>query len=257
MEMELQQTSLENILKFSKDLNELIEQRANKIVQQQKTDPYQSEKIDLLSLSLSKAQKEFKPIIFDRQNPYLGLGYTELSNILDSVRKPLSDNELSLSQTLKISNDATVTLHTVLRHSSGQWIESRARIVPRKDDIKAFESALNANKRLSILALLNIAVTGDPMDDDAELAMAEARQIMAKGPSTKYDPRQQSMQRIDKTQLDELEYELEEYPDIAETLMDQMGIQSLADLPKSQYKAVIKKAREIVQFRNKGRQIKK
>jgi len=247
---------LKDILAFSKEIDVLIDQRANQIVQNKKTDPYQSEKIDLLSLSLSKAQAEFKPIIFDRQNPYLGLGYTELSNILESIRKPLSNNELSLSQTLKLSDDATVTLHTVLRHSSGQWIESRTRIVPRKDDIKAFESALNANKRLSILALLNIAVTGDPLDDDSEIAMADARQIMAKGPSTKYNPREQSFERISKEQLEELEYTMEEYPDIAETLMDQMGIQSLADLPKSQYKSVITKSREIVQFRNKGRKIK-
>ena len=244
-----------DLLEFSKSLDKLVEEKSNKILKEQPQDPYQSDDIKDLSLSLSKAQANFKPIVFDKENPYLGLGYTELSTILEAVRKPLSENELSLSQSLKISDDATVTLHTILRHSSGQWIESRSRIVPKKDDIKAFESSLNANKRLSILALLNVAVTGDPMDDDALIAQAAARNIIAKGPSTKYNPRDQSFERINKTQLEELEYIVGDYPDIAETLLDQMGLTSLADLPKSQYRNVATRAKEICLFRNRGRKI--
>ena len=251
--MEIQ---IKDLIEWSQSLDKLVEEKAKKILKEMKTDPYQSEKVDLLSLSLSKAQADFKPIILDKQNPYLGMAYTELNTVLVAVRAGLSQNELALSQTLEVDDDATVTLHTILRHSSGQWIESRSRIVPKKDDIKAFESSVNINKRISILALLGVAVQGDINDDDGEIAMADQRQIIAKGPSTKYNPREQSFERINKTELDEIEYELGQYPDIAETLLEQMNLTSLADLPKSQFRVVIKRAREIVLFRNKGRAIK-
>jgi len=249
------EVSLKEILEFAKKIDSLIEERVEVIHKMKSTDEYQSEKIDLLSLSLSKAQGQFKTIIFNKENPYLGLGYSDLTQILDMLRAPLSENELSLSQELKIDDDAMVTLHTVLRHSSGQWISSRARIVPKKDDVKAFESAVNIHKKILILGLLGVAVSGDPMDDDGEIAMADARGIIAKGPSTKYNPKEQSFERINKTQLEELEYELAQYPDIAENLLDQMRIQSLADLPKSQFRVVLTRAREITKFRNNGRKI--
>ena len=251
--MEIQ---LHEILSFSEKLEELIEERATQIAKLYQQDKYQSDETDKLALALSKAQGKMKPIVFNQENPYLGLGYADLSSILLNIRAPLEEFELSLEQKRVLRNDGAIELHTILRHSSGQWSASRARIVAKRDDIKAFESALNAEKRMEILALLNIAITNDPMDDDAEIAMADARMIIAKGPSTKYNPREQSKERITKEQLEEIEYIIGDYVDIGETLLENMGLLSLADLPKSQFHAVSMKAKEIVEFRNKGRKIK-
>ena len=80
--------------------------------------------------------------------------------------------------------------------------------------------------------------------------MVGARGIIAKGPSTKYNPVNQSSEPITKDQLEELELELSEYPDIAEEVLKKMEIQSLADLPKSAFGTSIRRVRQLKALRN-------
>lgn len=96
-----------------------------------------------------------------------------------------------------------------------------------------------------------IGVATSDEDDDGEIAMAEARDIIAKGPrlNTKYDPKLESYETITKEQLEELEYELKRCPDLAEEIMDGLKIQSLADMPKSKYMISITRIREIKNMR--------
>jgi len=101
------------------------------------------------------------------------------------------------------------------------------------------------------MALLNITTTEDPFDDDAEVAMAPERIMKHKGTSvnTKYDPRNQSADVITLEQLKELEYELAEYSDVAEMVLDGLKIQNLIDMPKNKFLASITRIREIKQLR--------
>jgi hypothetical protein len=68
--------------------------------------------------------------------------------------------------------------------------------------------------------------------------------------SKKYDPLEQASEVVTKEQLEELEYELAEYPDLAEEIMEKLHIQSIADLPRSKYMISLKRIREIKQLRN-------
>ncbi len=79
--------------------------------------------------------------------------------------------------------------------------------------------------------------------------MVDAREIIAKGPSNKYNPKEQSYETITKEQLEELELELQGYPDIAEEVLSKMRLQSLADLPKSKFQVSVQRIREIKQIR--------
>ena len=91
--------------------------------------------------------------------------YATLDAILDAVRKPLSENGLSL--TCYMSGDDKGELCTTrLLHSSGQWIEcSFPLIVDGGADAQRWGSALTYSKRNAISAIL--AIHADEDDDGA------------------------------------------------------------------------------------------
>jgi hypothetical protein len=214
------------------------------------SDPYGSRDQDQLFAALSKAQGEYKPVHFNRENPYFKNSYADLDAILVAVRPALTKNNLSFIQQIRVSEEGQTILHTKIAHSSGQWLESRSRIIPVKNDPQTFGSTLTYQKRYAAMAILGVTVAGDRSDDDAEVAMVEARQIVAKGPSNKYNPREQKGETITKEQLEELEYELSTYEDLAEEILDKMQLQSLADMPKNKYQAAVTRIREIKMMRS-------
>ena len=94
-------------------------------------------------------------------------------------------------------------------------------------------------------------VTGEE-DDDGEVAVATTRDTFAKGTAlnTKYNAKENKAEVITKEQMDELEYELAEYPDVCEMVLDGLRIQSLADMPKQKFLQSITRIREIKSLRN-------
>jgi hypothetical protein len=245
---------MENVLlrlldEYKKTTELLIQER----LKNPPTDSYSSTETKDLYAALAKAQGEYPVIGYNRENPYFKSKYTDLDGILKAVRPALSKNNLSFIQQLRIVEGGATVMHTIITHATGQWIESRTRIVPPKNDVQSFGSTLTYCRRYTAIAILGVTISDD--DDDGERAMVDAREIYAKGVAlnTKYDPRIQSADTITKEQLDELEYELAEYPDIAEMVLDGLKIQSIADMPKSKYHTSIKRIREIKQARNEGK----
>jgi hypothetical protein len=226
-----------------KDLRMLIDERLNP-----KEDTSRSTELNELFTALAKAQSEMQSAQKASENPYFKSRYADLEEVVNSSRPALTKNGLAVLQQIVLNDDGQSLLHTILAHSSGQFIESRMRIVPPKNDIQSFGSYLTFLRRYSYAALIGV-VTGE-QDDDGEVAMVEARQIIAKGPSNKYNPKEQSFETVTKEQLEEMEYELQGCPDLAEEIMDKMRIQSLADLPKSKYMVSIQRIREIKNARS-------
>ena len=211
--------------------------------------PSCSAELNELFTALSKAQSEMEVADLNGENPYFKSRYADLASIVSASRPYLTKNGLSVIQQIIPTEDGQNILHTKLGHSSGQWIESRLRIVPPKNDIQTLGSYLTYLRRYTYAAIVG-CISGDE-DDDGEVAMIEARQIVAKGPSakTKYDPKAESYETITKEQLEELEYELQEHTDLAEEVLDRLRIQSLADMPKSKFRVSIQRIREIKQAR--------
>jgi hypothetical protein len=239
-------------LEFLQELNKLIENRAQEALKNAPEDEYESELTNEIATALSKAQGEFPRININQENPYFKSGFADLNNIIRSIRPALSKNGLCVTQQTKILPDGATVLVTRARHSSGQWIESRVRIIPPKNDMQSYASTLSYMKRHAVMALLNVTIDADFADDDAEIAMVTQRETFAKGTAInrKYDPREQSADVITKEQLDELEYELAEYSDITEMVLDGLKIQALADMPKSKYMVSIERIRTIKNARN-------
>src|SRR5512139_3511929 len=81
----------------------------------------QSENTAELSSALAKAQGAMKSATFNKVNPHFKSRYADLASVLEAVRKPLSDNGLSVTQTTEL-RDGTFILVTTLRHTTGQWV---------------------------------------------------------------------------------------------------------------------------------------
>lgn len=251
--METQQ--LELLLKDLKELYDQNKQLSLALLKHEleKEDHYESEDTAKLAEAFAKAQGEYKRITYNRENPYFKSEYADLDAIVGAAEKALAKYGLSFYQSTRLDDGATI-LVSILKHSSGQWISSRTRILPPKADPQSYGSTLSYQKRYQAQTLLRVTIAHDLNDDDAEVAMIDERQIIAKGTAlnTKYNPKDNTTDTITKEQLQELEYELAEYPDIGEEVLKGLKLRSLADMPKSRYMVSLQRIREIKRLRNGG-----
>lgn len=239
---------LEAMAKLSAQVSKLTDmpaEKAPKIVA-----PARSESVKDLSAALAKAQAEFKIAGLKKENPFFKSRYADLAEIIKVSRPALSKNGLSVTQQVIQNEEGANILHTTLFHSSGQWIESRMRIVPPKADVQSLGSYMTYIRRYSYASLVGVVASDE--DDDGEVAVHEQRENFKKGVKLnhKYNPKEQSYQTITKEQLEEIRYELSDHPDLAEEIMDKMKIHTLSDLPKSKFLVTIGRIREIVQARD-------
>lgn len=202
-----------------------------------------------LFCALSQAQAEMPSVTGRKENPYFKERYIDYGDMVASSRPALTKYKLAVLQQILPNDDGQMILHTILSHESGQWIESRMRIIPPKTDVRTLDSYLTSLKRSAYGALVGISGAGD--DDDGEYATATERELFAKGTAlnTKYNPKDNKMEVITKEQLEEIAYELEDYTDIAEQILDGLRIQNLADMPKGKFKSAIDRIRAIKNIR--------
>lgn len=237
------QNELNDLIQEVSELKGMIEEITNDY---RNNESYSSRDINELAAALAKAQGEYPIFKSNRENPFYKSRYADLGYIFSIALPILSKHGLSISQEEWDTKESSFVIRTVLQHSSGQWRCSRSRFTPQKTDPQTFGSTLNYRKRYAVCSLLGIAISSDPVDDDAEEAMQEIRQTPQK---QQYYP-SKPQELVTKEQLEQLEHELAEYPDIAEMVLDKLQIKSLADLPKNKYLASLDRIREIKGLRN-------
>jgi hypothetical protein len=194
---------------------------------------YRSSDLKDLFTSLAKAQAEMQTAGLSAENPYFKTRYADLAAIVKASRPALTQNGLSIIQQIITHDDGHTYLHTLLCHCSGQWVESRVRIVPPKTDVQSLGSYITYLRRYSIAALCGI-VTSDE-DDDGNLAVA------SHAPANKASVGSY----ITAQELASLEAEIKERPDIAQMIKDGLQIASLALIPKSKYSATMQRIKTI------------
>jgi len=243
--MENEQLILEALARLSKQVSNLESK-------QSKPDQATSRSKDLKELftALAKAQGEFNTAGLTSINPYYKSKYADLKEIVAAARPALAKYGLAFAQPVIPNEDGQNILHTLLTHSSGQWMESRMRIIPPKTDVQSLGSYITYLRRYSLSSLVGIVAADD--DDDGEIAVHDSRNNFNKGISLnhKYNPKEQSSETITKEQIEEIRYELKSHTDLAEEIMDKMKIQSLSDMPKNKFLPSIRRIREIVQMRD-------
>jgi len=238
---------MEDILKELKELKKLImESNLNRA--------RRSEKINELCSALAKAQGAFEIATKNKTNLKRNFNsekYSDLTAIVNASRPHLADNELAIIQSINEHKCGANYLHTMLTHSSGQWIESIIKLVPSENTIEAVESNMICMRRHAYAALIGVIIEDE--DDDGDADSAIIRQEKEKG--TKLNTqinmnREQAYETITKEQLEELRYELKDYKDITKQILDGMNIDTLANLPKDKFITAIRRVREIIQTRD-------
>lgn len=133
-----------------------------------------SEFIDLLGTALFKAQYEIKSPEKKRVGKISGTNksgkyyeysykYADLSDILEVIKKPLFDNQLSISQIMNYEPGA-FSLETAIIHASGQFISGNYPL-PEGKTAQELGSAITYARRYALCAILNIVADED--DDGA------------------------------------------------------------------------------------------
>ena len=231
-------------LLFLRQLQDFIKEEAARQNKEHIIDAYESAEVDKLNAALAEAELKYREVLYNRMSSWFQAEYIDLDGLMEMCRPLLAANGLVVTFFTEVGEN--IILHTRLRHSSGQWIESRARFISSRDDLKTQESALNHLKRQQVMSLLNLTLKGDVMDDDAVEDMREKRNELHEGtPVDKASPREHSNTTIDSTELRELNRVLEDEPDILEEVLKYYRIMHLADMPRAKYQFAIDKIREI------------
>lgn len=130
----------------------------------------QSETIGKISLALSKAQGSLEAARKDKNNPFFKSKYADLESVWAVCQKPLSDNELAVTQNPQ-TYEGELCMMTMISHSSGEWIKGFTPIYVTKKDPQTLGSAITYSRRYGLCGMVGIVQS----DDDGEKAMEPIR----------------------------------------------------------------------------------
>jgi len=237
-----------NIIDMLGDLTQLteyIEKEVSRRINLAIEPRYRSAEINELAEALAAAQGEYVDIPYNRTNLSWSDEYTDLDMVMKYIRPCLSKNKLALNQWTELTSDGSTILHTELMHASGQWKESRIKVVPSRNDIRTFDSVMADYRRQQAIGLLGVTLQGDPKDDDGEIDVAVNYKESVKPSDTKMIRSKESFDCISQEQLEELEVELDGYPTLAEELMTKYKLRALGDMPKTKFKFAVEQIRKL------------
>ena len=126
-----------------------------------------SESIKQLAAALAVFHIKVDVIKKDAKNPFFKSTYASLSNILDAIKIPLAESDLSFSQHPMGENG----LSTILMHKSGEWIGSHFTMKPVKNDPQGIGSCITYMRRYALAAILGLNIDED---DDGNAASTPA-----------------------------------------------------------------------------------
>jgi hypothetical protein len=124
-----------------------------------------SDSINELAAALAKAQAEMGGALKTAANPFFKSKYADLSSVWDACREPLTKYGLSVLQS-PTAQGSSVSVETLLMHTSGQWIRDSVTVTAKDDSPQAVGSAITYARRYSLQSFAGVA----PEDDDAEAA---------------------------------------------------------------------------------------
>ena len=128
-------------------------------------------KIDLVSAALVECQGKLKAAEMDAVNPFFKSRYATLGSVIESSREALYTAGLCLQQTLSLC-DGVVSVHTLIRHKSGQFIDGGTMSLPigeneRNSDAQLAGSIATYLRRYAWSSVLGIYADSD---DDGNYA---------------------------------------------------------------------------------------
>jgi len=209
---------------------------------------YSSIQLNELANALCLAQSEFPEIGKNRKGH--NYKYADIDAIMNELRPILTKNSLCVIQQERVLQDSSTILHTILMHKSGQWIESRKKVIVLKspNEHQAYGSALTYYRRYSLMSLLGITISNDTIDDDGDYRKPTYT-TPAPTPAPTNTPKQPEV-FINSTQASNIIYELDGYPEIHDRILEILKIEKIGEIPAKYYEATVKQIRNIKESMN-------
>jgi hypothetical protein len=145
----------------------------------------QSESIANLAKALSTVQGKLTHAKKDSANPFFKSKYADLESVWDACRDLLVSNGLAVAQfpgtTLNVEllgeiPITTMSLTTILTHSSGEYISQEMSVPLHKLDAQGAGSALTYMRRYALAAVVGVVQA----DDDGNAASSPKPVVKAK-----------------------------------------------------------------------------
>jgi hypothetical protein len=122
-----------------------------------------------LAEALNKFQSQLEPALKDKSNPFFKSKYADLASCWEAIKKPLTDNGLSIIQRVDVIEGNLTVLKTMILHKSGEFLEGAIPLTPLKADPQSYGSMLSYFRRYCLAAITGLVQE----DDDANLASKE------------------------------------------------------------------------------------
>lgn len=124
-----------------------------------------SEKFEELPKALLLVQRAITKAIKNADNPFTKKKYADIEAIIEAVKSPLNDNDISFIQYTVSGEENKTYLETALLHKDGEYVVMKMPVIFAKEkDPQSLGSGLTYAKRYSLQALLGLPTA----DDDGE-----------------------------------------------------------------------------------------
>ena len=142
-----------------------------------------SESIKNLTAALAKAQSALSNAKNTASNPYYKSKYAPLGDVLDLIRPVLAKNDLSVVQYPSSQDGKAVSIHTMLIHASGEYIDfDPLTLTAEKITPQGAGAAITYGRRYTVSGIFNIASEDD--DDGNGLESKKPVTYKSKQPVT-------------------------------------------------------------------------
>ncbi len=122
-----------------------------------------SESIIEIAKAMINFKKEVGKLTKKAENPFFKSRYAPISEVLETINEPLTNNGLVFFQFPKGENE----LETIVMHESGEWITGSYYMKPVKADPQAFGSVITYQRRYALCAIFGL---GDEDDDGNKIS---------------------------------------------------------------------------------------
>ena len=185
--------------------------------------------IEQLAAALSKAQGMMGHADKNKVNNHFKSSYSDIASILDAIKIPFAENNLSLSQVMDVTETGRMILISKLMHTSGQSLESKM-LLPDIQDPQKLGGAITYFRKYSVMAIAGLA----PAEDDDGNAAAQAVNSVQAAQTAKERP----VATILPTEFMALLQAVGDDSRLINAITTNCGVKSLKDISKNQLQRV-------------------
>lgn len=135
-----------------------------------------SVEIKQIAKALNKAQEQMDSVTKGVENTFFHSKYADINAYIQTAKKPLAENGLSITQLVSNSPTGAPRVTTMLLHDSGEYITSCLSLTPTANTPQGMGSAITYARRYALAAILNMGAE----DDDANDASKQTKSPVAK-----------------------------------------------------------------------------